>query len=305
MAAVIQVKRGSASSWTSANTVLAAGEIGFETDTKKMKVGDGSTAWTSLAYTATDGDISGVTAGTGLSGGGTSGAVTVSLDTSSQYVVPSQSTHSGKYLTTDGTTSSWGTVDLSGKTDKNTLTTTGDIYYASAANTPARLGIGSTDQVLKVSGGLPVWGTASGGAIKQIVYAATSSNTSASGAGTGNLQDVAGLTATITPSSSSSKIWVSMWMNVNHNRTSSDRAQASWRLIRGSTEISNSTHRPGHMVIIGPEGEMYTTFDAQIDHVDSPNTTSPTTYKIAYVGTASGDESWTVYSGAHIFLMEI
>jgi len=54
MAAVIQVKRGSASSWTSANTVLAAGEIGFETDTKKMKVGDGSTAWTSLGYTVVD-----------------------------------------------------------------------------------------------------------------------------------------------------------------------------------------------------------------------------------------------------------
>ena len=81
MPAVIQVKRGTASSWTSANTVLAAGEIGFETDTKKMKVGDGSTAWNSLSYTATDGDISGVTAGTGLSGGGTSGAVTLSLST--------------------------------------------------------------------------------------------------------------------------------------------------------------------------------------------------------------------------------
>lgn len=38
------------------------------------------------------------------------------------------------------------------------LTTTGDTYYASAAGTPARLGVGSTDQVLKVSGGLPVWG---------------------------------------------------------------------------------------------------------------------------------------------------
>ena len=81
MPAVIQVKRGTASSWTSANTVLAAGEIGFETDTKKMKVGDGSTAWNSLLYTATDGDISGVTAGTGLSGGGNSGAVTLSLST--------------------------------------------------------------------------------------------------------------------------------------------------------------------------------------------------------------------------------
>lgn len=54
MPAVIQVKRGTASQWTSANTVLAAGEIGYETDTKKMKVGDGSTAWTSLGYTVVD-----------------------------------------------------------------------------------------------------------------------------------------------------------------------------------------------------------------------------------------------------------
>jgi hypothetical protein len=48
-----------------------------------------------------------------------------------------------------------------GKFINNTLTTTtGDIIYASAANTPARLGIGSTDQVLKVSGGIPAWGAA-------------------------------------------------------------------------------------------------------------------------------------------------
>lgn len=40
------------------------------------------------------------------------------------------------------------------------LTTTGDTFYASSGGTPARLGIGSTDQVLKVSGGVPTWGAA-------------------------------------------------------------------------------------------------------------------------------------------------
>ena len=54
MPAVIQVKRGTASSWTAANTVLAAGEIGYETDTRKFKVGNGSTAWSSLSYSTVD-----------------------------------------------------------------------------------------------------------------------------------------------------------------------------------------------------------------------------------------------------------
>ena len=56
------------------------------------------------------GDIFGVTAGTGLSGGGTSGTVTVSLDTTSVYVVPSQSGASGKFLTSNGTAASWAAV---------------------------------------------------------------------------------------------------------------------------------------------------------------------------------------------------
>jgi hypothetical protein len=114
----IQIRRGTASQWTSANPTLAAGEWGFETDTKKGKIGDGTTAWNSLAYVLGVGDIDGVTAGTGLSGGGTSGTVTVSLDTSSVYVVPSQSGQNGKYLKTNGATASWETVagDIEGVT---------------------------------------------------------------------------------------------------------------------------------------------------------------------------------------------
>lgn len=47
--ALIQVRRDTAAAWTSANTTLATGEIGFETDTGKFKVGNG-TAWNSLGY---------------------------------------------------------------------------------------------------------------------------------------------------------------------------------------------------------------------------------------------------------------
>jgi hypothetical protein len=46
----IQLRRDTAANWTSANPTLASGEIGLETDTDKVKIGDGSTAWTSLGY---------------------------------------------------------------------------------------------------------------------------------------------------------------------------------------------------------------------------------------------------------------
>ena len=50
MADIIQIRRDTAANWTSANPTLAQGELGLETDTDKFKVGDGSTAWTSLGY---------------------------------------------------------------------------------------------------------------------------------------------------------------------------------------------------------------------------------------------------------------
>lgn len=50
MSVRILVRGGLASEWTSANPTLAAREIGVETDSHKLKIGDGVTAWTSLAY---------------------------------------------------------------------------------------------------------------------------------------------------------------------------------------------------------------------------------------------------------------
>ena len=51
---VIKLRRGTAAQWTTANPVLAAGEMGIETDTQRSKYGDGTTAWASLNYTVAD-----------------------------------------------------------------------------------------------------------------------------------------------------------------------------------------------------------------------------------------------------------
>lgn len=50
MTYTIKLRRGTASEWTSANPVLGSGEPGVETDTGKMKYGDGTTNWNSLSY---------------------------------------------------------------------------------------------------------------------------------------------------------------------------------------------------------------------------------------------------------------
>jgi len=75
----IQWRRDTAANWTTANPVLASGEAGLETDTNKFKVGDGTTAWSSLAYKSEPG-ATGATGATGPSGpsGPTGAASTVS-----------------------------------------------------------------------------------------------------------------------------------------------------------------------------------------------------------------------------------
>ena len=77
----LQFRRGLASQWTAANTLLAEGEMGIETDTSQFKVGDGVTRWNLLRYgglngpTGTTGPIgmTGITGTTGPFGTGFTG----------------------------------------------------------------------------------------------------------------------------------------------------------------------------------------------------------------------------------------
>jgi len=81
-------------------------------------------------------------------------------------------------VTTYYTGSAWANLDTTGMT--NPMTTTGDTIYSSSGSTPARLGIGSTGNVLTVSGGVPTWAApASGGGMTLLASgnASTSSST--------------------------------------------------------------------------------------------------------------------------------
>lgn len=55
----IQVRRGTASQWSTTNPILAAGEMGVETDTNKFKFGNGTATWSALSYA--NADVAGIT----------------------------------------------------------------------------------------------------------------------------------------------------------------------------------------------------------------------------------------------------
>jgi hypothetical protein len=66
-----------AANWTAANPVLRLGEIGHEQDTGKTKIGDGATAWASLAYWVPSGGavMTGATTTTSAPSAGGAGAL--------------------------------------------------------------------------------------------------------------------------------------------------------------------------------------------------------------------------------------
>jgi collagen type VII alpha len=63
-----QFRRDTAANWTSEDPILLAGEMGLETDTDKFKIGDGSTAWTGIAYSSGPAGATGATGATGAAG---------------------------------------------------------------------------------------------------------------------------------------------------------------------------------------------------------------------------------------------
>lgn len=81
MAIEIQIRRDTASNWTTVNPTLAQGELALETNTKSLKIGDGTTAWTGLSYFSSSGGGSSYLP---LAGGTMTGAIT--FGTGGQYV---------------------------------------------------------------------------------------------------------------------------------------------------------------------------------------------------------------------------
>jgi hypothetical protein len=210
------------------------------------------TSNTDLDFTwvaANPGDITGVTAGTGISGGGTSGTVTVTNDMAT------------------------------------TITASGDIVVGTGSGTYDNLPIGTTGQILtadtSVSPYKVKWAApAGGGKVLQVIYAATTTETTIA---TATLTDTT-LTATITPSSASSKVMILTVSPIQLTRDSGYQANSHSRLLRGATEIfgwSNTSY--------SASGGTNPVIPIAQNYLDSPNTTSATTYKVqaSVVGSTS------------------
>ena len=187
--------------------------------------------------------------------------------------IPAPSTVSATELGyLDGVSSALQT-QLDAKTAKSTLTTTGDIYYASAANTPARLAIGSTSNVLTVAGGIPSWAApAAGGKVLQVVEGTL---TAAFSSSNNAFHDV-GLSVSITPSSASSKVLlIATCGSVMKVRSRSDSA-VDFKLVRNSTTIK-MTRNAG---FTGSSTDENNIGSVVLTKLDSPSTTSAITYKV-------------------------
>ena len=153
------------------------------------------------------------------------------------------------------------------------------------------------------------------GKVLQVVQGSTDSVISQTGNG-GTRYDVTGLSASITPSATSSKVLVTT--QVHFNNASSE----NWKgyIVRGSTDIGVSTASSSSTATF-PLGTMANTNNYWLSTssatvLDSPNTTSATTYKVGYevlsgstftlfINKASRNTSTDVAVTSFLTLMEI
>jgi len=271
----------------SAITSPQEGQYSYLKDTNSTEYYDGA-AWTAAAT----GDVTGVTAGTGILVASPTGPVpTVSIDTAVTVDKTTAQTLTNKTLTSPALT----TPTIS------TLTTNGDLLYGTGSGALSRLGIGSTSQVLTVTGGVPVWATPAGGGGGKVLQVVMGTTTTTVTSATNTYVDT-GLTATITPTLATSKVLVMVTQNGCGKGNGSASNQLGIKTFRGATQLSITTDMGFSNTAIYMLGLSYA-----LNYLDSPATTSATTYKTQMASNANTSLVYTQSDNntSTIVLMEI
>lgn len=159
----------------------------------------------------------------------------------------------------------------------------GDLLVGDSADTLQRLAIGTTGQVLTVDtaiDGKIKWAAAAGGG--KVLQVVSNTNNTEVLIQTGTYTDT-GITATITPTASNSKILVLVSANIGIQNSSVTDIWADLRLLRGASAIQTWGDNAGggmFMRIGGASGTLRLVGNYAITYLDSPATTSSTTYKV-------------------------